>query len=231
MGLVRSGLIVVGVGFTLFCGTLFLGERRGADVVAAAESIRMRPSLWRDASERLDRYLGRVGAQEGCNDAYDSGLLTLELARLDLSETSDQAVRDRQRSQLESAEMRARHRLTCSPQDGQVWLYLAMLQSRLGTDDADIVRSLELSSWFAPHEAAVLKQRIRLATSLYARKVPGITDMLETDLLVFANQGRLSDLRDVMGEIGPTVAPILNTLPVSRDSSERMEILGRAASD
>lgn len=209
----RLGLILASFGLAWLCFGLFVEERQGAAVAAAAASLRQDPVRWRQEADTLQDYLEATPVQLGCRGQHDRDMLTLALAEVDLAGDAAGGEPPLMRSALDRAEAQARHLLSCSPTDGQAWLAHAILTARLQDRPASATAGVRLSSWYAPNDAAPLKARIRYASWLAGQSVDGVLPLLEADLVVFLNEGSLTDVKAMLAVQG--LRPFLRDIPVS----------------
>lgn len=222
----RLGLILISLGCAVLCLRLFVEERSGAGVAAAAASLREDPARWRKEAATLQRFLEATPVQPTCQGQRDRDLLTLALARVDL--IGDSGAAGTKRSALQRADAAARHLLGCSPTDGRAWLDYAVLTARLQGRAAAAYPGVVLSSWFAPHDAAPLKARIRYATWLAGQSVGEAVPLLKADLLAFLNWASLDDISAMLAEGGPGLRPFLRDIPVSGADPARLSLVNGA---
>jgi hypothetical protein len=222
----RWGLILISLGCALLCARLFVEERGGAGVAAAAASLREDPARWRRESATLQRFLEATAVQPACQGQRDRDMLTLALAQVDLAgKAVGTAI---WQTSLERARAEARHLLACSPTDGRAWLDYAVLTARLEGNAAAAYPGVLLSSWFAPHDAAPLKARIRYATWLAGQSVGGAVPLLDADLVVFLNSASLRDVRAMLADAGPALRPFLRDIPIAGDDPARLSLVNDA---
>ncbi|MAU94379.1 MAG: hypothetical protein CMP81_00620 [Fulvimarina sp.] len=168
--LLRTGLIVLGLGIFCLSAWLPLDALRTRPAMLAAANVLGDPAAWNGAAVTLDRFLSGLAPPGRCDGAAERSLVVLELARLDLLAESGTASRGRLRVLQAGALDRARHALACAPQDGAGWLHLAMLQQVGGMARSEVIRALQLSARFAPATPFVVRQRIRFAERLHDRQ-------------------------------------------------------------
>lgn len=104
-------------------------------------------------------------AEGSCLDEVSRGLLAIRLGALDQaiwSEGSDMEIRNL----LAAADQATRHRLKCTPTDGNAWLLLAKILVRQGGDMVVLSRLLDLSYFYAPAEKWIMIPRLQLVGNL-----------------------------------------------------------------
>lgn len=87
----------------------------------------------------------------------------------------------------------AREALVLSPSDAQIWLVLAMLQSRVDPRSPKVVDELMMSYFTAPNDAALMPVRLDTATQFGAVANPDLAELARGDVRLILT--RRPDLR------------------------------------
>lgn len=92
-----------------------------------------------------------------------------------------------------SAQGAARDALSLSPYDAQIWLVLAMLQSRIDQRSPKIAESLMMSYFTAPNDATLMPARLDTSTLFGAVTNPDLAELARGDVRLILT--RRPDLR------------------------------------
>ena len=146
---------------------------RAAELAALSrQSVTQRAGLF-DANSWIDpKVLTEVAdskemkaAESSCLDEVSRGVLAVRLGALDQATWSEARDRDIQ-SLLVAANRAVKHRLQCTPTDGNAWMLLAQIMVQQGGDKASLTRLLDLSYFYAPAEKWIMIPRLRLVGTL-----------------------------------------------------------------
>lgn len=181
----RRGSRIPAFGAAFFAVFLIFGALRGlADVVYFSEVARVADRLENGASLAPDA-VSRVASMRALEDAERScamarAAVTLRLAVVDATPRGRDVARDD--AALDAAAAAIAHALRCFPLDGNLWLRSAMVANAVAGPGTQVVSALSMSSWTAPGEAWVLRQRLRFAASLHDAGLEEVRVLLRADI-------------------------------------------------
>lgn len=124
-------------------------------------------------------------AESSCLDEVSRGVLAVRLDALDQAIWSKPGIQDIQ-SLLVAANQAVKHRLQCTPTDGNAWMLLAQSMVQQGQCRAGLARLLDLSYFYAPAENGHVP-RLRLVGTLV--DTGGCPYRHSTDLTTGASSG------------------------------------------
>jgi hypothetical protein len=111
--------------------------------------------------------------------------------------------------------------LRCFPQDGNLWLRLAMVELARAGPRADVERMIRLSAAMAPRERWILVQRIAFASRLADLKLASVEDTLRADVETLVRRAAVADIKDVYTRTGSSSRRIVEELLPTLESPRR----------
>lgn len=110
------------------------------------------------------------------------------LLLLDVDRTTQGLESGQLRSALVFPETFLRYALSCRPQDGDIWLRLAMVRSMRYDLSSEIAEMVHMSQMLAPGDVNVIEGRLSLWASLSDRTQSLLKDSYAADVAVVCNQ-------------------------------------------
>jgi hypothetical protein len=179
-------------------------------------------------AKRDERYFARVDAlnlSEGmavCPRELVRSVVTIKLAKVQvIGESGREPYLTKA---IADAEAVVRKALGCFPNDGNLWLRLATLHYSLDGPTTGVEHMVELSALTAPSESWILVPRISLAAKLLDFQISGIREVLQTDIRVLLQYGRLSDAATLYLQLGEVAREVFEENILRLDDARRADL-------
>jgi hypothetical protein len=157
-----------------------------------------------------------------CSRELVRSLVTIKLAAVDAAYRSgDQTV---VANALTAANSALTEGLRCFPQDGNLWLRLAMVESAQGGPSPRVEHMLKMSAAKAPAEAWIVASRIAFASRMLDGGSPGVREVLRTDMQRYVRYGRPSDVVDLYSKLDERTRALFLEEMDGLDPERRSEI-------
>lgn len=154
-------LVLMVVGLVVFMlGDAMPQTARYATFVRLAGDVRVQGEISDNKLAAAQAYLTPIIEQHICrSDILKAGvrLLLLDLDRKAATQTADE-----RKEALGFAETYMRHGISCLPQDGDVWLRLAMIRQLQNSFPEEVATLANMSQMMAPADPDVLEARFAL---------------------------------------------------------------------
>jgi hypothetical protein len=173
----------------------------------------------------VDRLLGASPVLAACPRDFIRSAVTIKLARLDVAYRSGIAAD--WASVSTEADRLLRAGLRCFPQDGNLWLRLAMVEfARAGpTNDAELM--VRLSGSTAPNEGWIMVPRVAFAAKLLDFR-PGLREVLQKDIRTLVLYGRPWEVGALYFQVGEQARQVFEEIFASPIEVERRTALQAA---
>ena len=136
----------------------------------------------------FDHLAAAISPFGGTIEASRAMMLALQALKSDNEKTPAE-----QKAINERAQIAVRVALSQAPCDSQIWLALAMLQSRIDQRDPKIIESLKMSYFTAPNDVSLMPVRLVTATLVGATADADFTQVVRGDIRLILT--RRPDLR------------------------------------
>lgn len=121
------------------------------------------------------------GMKLSCRRDIQTAAMTVQLAIIEASLKDRSAIKRLDRTYLD-LQQGFRRFLSCFPYNGNAWMRLAMVTTRMEGPVPKVVDEAEMSSLLAPKEAWILGPRIAFLSSLALTGIPRVEGLLNRDL-------------------------------------------------
>jgi hypothetical protein len=174
---------------------------------------------------RVDRSLGADLNRIPCPRDFLRSAVTIKLARLDGAYRREQPID--WANVLTEANGLLRSSLRCFPQDGNLWLQLAVVEfARAGPTD-DVEGMVRLSASLAPNEGWILVPRVALAAKLLDFR-PTIRDVLQKDVRTLVLYARPPEVGALYLQVGEKAREVFDESFARPIEAERRTVLQHA---
>lgn len=229
-GYLRRGLRIPLIGSALLAIFLVAGAVRGLwdavyfrEIVRVADRLEHGASLDPQAIPRLASLPALAAAERRCATARAAA--TLRIAGFDATPRGRDVFQDD--AVLDAAAGAIDHALRCFPLDGYLWLRSATVSLAAAGPGEEVSSALTISSWTAPNEVWVLRQRLLFAARLLDAGLEANGDLLRADIRQALRHLRPDELARFYGNAGVQTRLLYReTLPfVEPVRRERIEAL------